>query len=182
MNELGELGVAAFVLPSAQVPGWAPGNIATVVASETASQAADVIARTAPSDFRGVLVESTPSECAGVAIVPAGASVGFVDVPVTDVSYAAILWMADTGLASACNAPIGDEFCPTDTVTANELDAVLAQALASPPDALDAGNVPSTWGDLTTALGLADMGDPSAELTRSGLALALYGAHEVANG
>ncbi len=175
LARLGESGLTATTMASDVVPGWASDRVVTVVATETPTQAAEVVARTAAAGFRGVAVESTVEACAGAAVTPAGASLGFMDVPVSDPAYAAVLWMANTGLAEACNPPVGDEFCPNDTVTGSELDEILTSALATPPAEIAAG--PATHATLYAALDLPDgAATPDAELTRADLAVTLFAA------
>ncbi len=176
-EQLATIGLEASIVASDIVPGWATGGIATVVAVETPRQAADAVARAALVGYRGVAVESTTEGCSTLGVVPGGASLGFVDVPVNHPANAAIAWMANTGLARTCNPPIGDQFCPSDIVTVGELNEALAAVLDDPPPPIERDDVaPATAGDARHPLGM-ETALPNAPLSRAELAEILLQAY-----
>jgi hypothetical protein len=176
-EQLGTIGLEASVVASDIVPGWATGSIATVVAVGTPQQAADAVARAALVGYRGVAVESTTEGCATLDVVPGGASLGFVDVPLNHPANAAVAWMANTGLTRSCNPPIGDQFCPSDIVTVGELNGILAAVLSDPPPLIERDDAaPATVGDARQPLGL-ETALPNAPLGRAELAEILLQAY-----
>ncbi len=176
--QLRDIGLPATEMDSNLVPDWAADRTVGVVPVETASQAAEAVGRAGPAGFRGVAVESTVDGCAGLDVVPGGASLGFVDVPVGDADYSAILWVANTGLLTGCNPPIGDLFCPDAAVTDAELATAVSQALSEAPADLDTGSTATaTVGDLNGAVGLSPA-DDTTPLTRRTLAEILFQSYQ----
>jgi hypothetical protein len=93
------------------------------------------------------------------ALVPvaAYASHTFTDVPDTNVFHGDISWLADAGVTLGCNPPDNDQFCPSDTVTREQMAAFLRRLAEN--QVVDAasvqGVVPSVglaeldWGPIT---------------------------------
>gem|GEM_PF-7100715 len=182
VERLGTIGLTASALASDLVPGWSPGRFVAAVPVETQEQARDTVARAAGVGFSGVAVESDIDRCVGLDIVPAGASLGFIDVPSNHAAHTAIRWMADTGLATTCAAADGDLFCPADPVTRGELEAILRAALTAPPALATADpTAPATMGDLEKAIGLPGTGSTDP-LTRADVAVALLLAYQTLGG
>lgn len=164
---LHEVGLPAVAVASELIPGWAAERLVGVVPVETEALADDALVRATEAGFSGLSVELPVEECAGLDIVPAGASLGYVDVPATDADYGAILWATNTGLLDACNPPDADRFCPGAPVATAELTAVLEAALIGAP-VLELDGTP-TVGDLNQVLNMGDTADATS-LTRRHLA------------
>ncbi len=71
--------------------------------------------------------------------VAAYASHSFTDVPDTNVFHGDISWLADAGVTLGCNPPANDQFCPSDTVTREQMAAFLRRL--SENQVVDAGMV-----------------------------------------
>lgn len=177
VQRMQSVGLPATATPSDLVPNWAANRTVGVVPVETAPQAAEAVARAGDVGFRGVAIESSLAGCADLDIVPAGSSLGYVDVPYSDPDQAAIQWMANVSLMEPCNPPLDDQFCPEALVTRGELASVLAAALVEPPAAPDDPTAPATSGDLASALGTGD-GDSATPLLRRDLAAAMLTAYQ----
>jgi len=75
------------------------------------------------------------------ALVPvaAYASHTFTDVPDTNVFHSDISWLADAGVTLGCNPPDNDQFCPSATVTREQMAAFLRRLAEN--QVVDAGMV-----------------------------------------
>jgi hypothetical protein len=75
------------------------------------------------------------------ALVPvaAYASHTFTDVPDTNVFHSDISWLADAGVTLGCNPPDNDQFCPSATVTREQMAAFLRRLAEN--QVVDAGTV-----------------------------------------
>ena len=171
-----EVGLPVQAVASEVVPNWAANRTVAVVAVETAAQADAAVARAATAGFSGLTVDTTAEACSALDVVAAGATLGFIDVPVYDADHSAIEWIVNTGLVGPCDAA-GDEFCPDAPVSEGELAQVLTAALASPPSGLDsASTAPASVGQLDAAVGGA--GVDTTTLTRRTLASTLLGSYQ----
>ena len=177
IDRMQSIGLAATAVPSEIVPNWAANRTVGVVPVETSSQAADAVTRAGDIGFRGVAIESNLNGCADLDIVPAGATLGFVDVPYSDPDQPAIEWMANTSLMGACNAPVGDQFCPEALVTQGELSSVLESALVDPPPPGGDLSAPATVGELELVLGTGG-GESTAPLLRRLLAAMMLTSYQ----
>ncbi len=74
-----------------------------------------------------------------LAPVAASASHTFTDVPDTNVFHGDISWLADAGVTLGCNPPANDQFCPSDSVTREQMAAFLRRL--SENQVVDAGMV-----------------------------------------
>lgn len=172
------VGLPATAIDSSVLPNWRANSTVGVVPVETAAQATEAVARSGEVGFRGVAIESSTAACEGLDVVPADATLGFVDVPFTHPDQSAIQWVVNTSLLEACNPPAADQFCPDALVTQGELALVLGSALATPPAAPADPNAPATVSDLEAALG-SDSADTTPLLRRT-LASTLLNAYNAA--
>ena len=62
--------------------------------------------------------------------VMAAAADRFTDVPDANVFHDDINWLADAGVTLGCNPPTNDQFCPSDTVTRQQMSAFMRRFAA----------------------------------------------------
>ena len=64
---------------------------------------------------------------AATALVPVAVSAShtFTDVPDTNLFHDDITWLADAGVTKGCNPPANDQFCPSATVTREQMAAFM---------------------------------------------------------
>jgi hypothetical protein len=81
----------------------------------------------------------------------------FTDVPASNVFHDDIAWLADAGVTKGCNPPDNTQFCPSDTVTREQMAAFLRRLAES--GAVDAGTLdgePASHYATVSAIGVCD--------------------------